>query len=316
MSELAPLVEIPEAPVPDKGTAEWFSGAGGERLRAASFFPDRQPRGSVVISPGRTEPIEKYFEVVRELLDRGFAVVVHDWRGQGLSHRPLADRLKGHATGFQTYLDDYRRLLNAFEDRLPKPWIALGHSMGGCLTLLALAHGEHRRFKAAILSAPMLGLLTGDRPKWGARGLAWVMARCGRGTGYILGDPGLPLGGPFEDNILTHDRRRYERNVAQVRANEELSLGSGTWAWLDFAFTAMGWLARSPEVPKLPIPLVALGAGEEKIIDNADQRRTIARIPGARYVEVPGAYHEILQETDDIRAVFWAEFDALASRVL
>ncbi|HEX6865860.1 MAG TPA: alpha/beta hydrolase, partial [Caulobacteraceae bacterium] len=158
MSELAPLVAIAEAPVPDKGTAEWFSGADGERLRAASFFPDGQARGSVVVSPGRTEPIEKYFEVVQELLDRGFAVVAHDRRGQGLSHRPLPDRLKGHAAGFKSYVSDYGRLLDAFEGRLPKPWIALGHSMGGCLTLLALAHGEQRRFKAAILSAPMLGL--------------------------------------------------------------------------------------------------------------------------------------------------------------
>lgn len=316
MSEPAPLVEIAEAPVPDKGTAEWFSGADGKRLRAASFFPNGQARGSVIVSPGRTEPIEKYFEVVQDLLDRGFAVVVHDWRGQGLSHRPLPDRLKGHAAGFYSYLSDYRRLLDAFEDRLPKPWIALGHSMGGCLTLLALAHGEHRRFKGAILSAPMLGLLTGDRPKWGARGLAWAMARFGRGTSYILNDPGLPLGGPFEDNILTHDRRRYERNVAQLRANEELSLGSGTWGWLDFAFSAMGWLARSPEVTKMPIPLVALGAGEERIIDNADQARTIARIPGARYLIVPGAYHEILQETDDLRAIFWREFDALTAAVI
>jgi lysophospholipase len=44
-------------------------------------------RGSVVVSPGRSEPIEKYFEVVQDLLDRGFVVLVHDWRGQGLSHR-------------------------------------------------------------------------------------------------------------------------------------------------------------------------------------------------------------------------------------
>ena len=316
MSELAPLVVIPEAPVPGNGTAEWFSGADGKRLRAASIFPDGEAPGSVRVRPGVGSALPAPGAIVQDLLDRGFAVVVHDWRGQGLSHRPLPDRLKGHAAGFQNYLSDYGRLLDTFEERLPKPWIALGHSMGGCLTLLALAHGEQRRFKAAILSAPMLGLQTGGRPKRAARALAWVMARCGRGEEYILNDPGLPLGGPFEDNILTHDRRRYERNVAQVRANGELALGSGTWGWLDFAFSAMGWLARSPEVTKIAIPLVALGAAEEKIIDNADQERTIARVPGSRYVTVPGSYHEILQETDDIRSVFWREFDRLTAQVI
>src|SRR6478735_8712131 len=102
MGDAAPLVSIPEAPVPDHGTAEWFSGADGATLRAALFRPalileGGQPRGSVVVSPGRSEPIEKYFEVVQDLLDRGFVVLVHDWRGQGLSHRALPDRLKGHA---------------------------------------------------------------------------------------------------------------------------------------------------------------------------------------------------------------------------
>jgi lysophospholipase len=316
MAEDAPLVSIPEAPVPDHGTAEWFSGAGAVRLRAACFFPEGKARGSVVLSPGRTEPIEKYFEVVEELLARGFAVLVHDWRGQGLSHRALPDRLKGHASGFADYVADYRALLDHFEDRLPQPWIAMGHSMGGCLTLLALAHGEARRFKAAILSAPMLGLQTPGRPKPGAIALAWVMARVGKAKDYILGDPGSPYGDTFETNILTHDRRRYLRNVAQVKAEPELGLGSGTWGWLDFAFAASAWLKRDPRVARLDIPVVVLGAAEERLVDNADQRQIVARIPKGRWLEVPGSYHEILQETDDVRAVFWREFDGLASVVI
>src|SRR6478752_4415336 len=124
MGSAAPLVSIPEAPVPDHGTAEWFSGADGATLRAALFEPEGKARGSVVVSPGRSEPIEKYFEVVQDLLERGFVVLVHDWRGQGLSHRALTDRLKGHAIGFKTFLGDHRALLSAFEARLPRPWIA------------------------------------------------------------------------------------------------------------------------------------------------------------------------------------------------
>jgi hypothetical protein len=33
-------------------------------------------------------------------------------------------------------------------------------------------------------------------------------------------------------------------------------------------------------------------------------------------VEIPGADHEILQEQDHIRAIFWSEFDRLALRVV
>src|SRR5258706_2075378 len=140
----APLIETPDAKAPPGGEASWFVGAGGAKMRAALFVPPGprgRARGSIVLSGGRTEPIEKYYEVIGELLDRGFVVLAHDWRGQGLSRRDLTDPLKGHAKGFKPYLDDFRLLLNAYADRLPKPWVAVAHSMGACLTLLAMAQG-------------------------------------------------------------------------------------------------------------------------------------------------------------------------------
>src|SRR5579862_3798231 len=98
------LIGIPEAPVSAGARAIWLTAADGARLRAA-LFPALGPvAGSVVLSPGRTEPIEKYFETIGELQARGWTVLAHDWRGQGLSQRPLTDRLKGHARGFALYL--------------------------------------------------------------------------------------------------------------------------------------------------------------------------------------------------------------------
>ena len=55
----APLISIPSAPVPAGGEATWFEGAGKARLRAALFPARGQVRGSIVLSGGRTEPIEK-----------------------------------------------------------------------------------------------------------------------------------------------------------------------------------------------------------------------------------------------------------------
>lgn len=309
MTGQAPLVSTAEAPVPSDGMAEWFSGAGAVRLRAALFLPKGEPRGSVVLSGGRTEPIEKYYEVIGELQQRGFVVLAHDWRGQGLSHRPLADRLKGHARGFRDFVEDYRALLAHFADRLPKPWYAIGHSMGGCLTLLALAHGIGD-FRAAVLSAPMLGLQTGNRPRRAARALAWLMARA-RGEDYILGNPGDPHGETFEANIVTHDPRRYARNRGLYVAEPLLGLNAGTWGWLDFAFSASAWLKRSPGVAAIDIPVLVMGAELEKLVCNDDQRTITARIPKGRWVEIPGAYHELFQETDDIRALVWREVDGV-----
>ena len=93
MFEAAPLVDIPEDPVPPGAKADWYVGAGGAKLRAALFTPRGRPRGTVVLSGGRSEPIEKYFETIRDFMARGFVVLAHDWRGQGLSARELPDRL-------------------------------------------------------------------------------------------------------------------------------------------------------------------------------------------------------------------------------
>ena len=84
----------------------------GARLRYAWWNALGIPRGTVVILTGRGEFIEKYAtEVVGDLLERGFAVAAIDWRGQGLSDRPLQDRGKGHIDTFATYMADLRLFL-------------------------------------------------------------------------------------------------------------------------------------------------------------------------------------------------------------
>jgi lysophospholipase len=311
LAEPAPHCATLAAPVPAGGAAEWFIGSGGARLRAAFFLPPGGPRGTVVVSPGRTEPIEKYFETVETLSARGFAVIVHDWRGQGLSHRLLPDRALGHARGWKDFLGDYAALLAAFETRAPMPWIALGHSMGGCLTLLALASGQGG-FSAAILSAPMLGVDTGKVPVGVARTLAALLTTVGRGASPVFRSP---AGQTFERNILTHDRARWERNEALTAAWPDLVLGDPTWGWLGFALSATRRLQSGPDVPRIAIPVTVVIAGEERLVDNAAARRVASRLPSGRLVEIAGAYHELLQETDAVRAAFWREFDALAESV-
>ncbi|MGZ6018778.1 MAG: hypothetical protein ACXWKO_08895 [Phenylobacterium sp.] len=70
MLEPAPLIETADAKAPPGGEASWFAGAGGARLRAALFTPPAEAgpvRGSIILSGGRTEPIEKYYEFIGEL---------------------------------------------------------------------------------------------------------------------------------------------------------------------------------------------------------------------------------------------------------
>ncbi len=266
MADAPPLIAVEGGPVPEGMTAEWAVGAGGARLRVALLGASGAPRGSVIISPGRTESLEKYFETAGELSARGFQVLVHDWRGQGLSQRLLADRLRGHAETFDDFAADYAILLDAYQDRLPRPWIMLGHSMGGCLNLLTLARGESR-FAAAVLCAPMLGLNLSRINRVASGPLSRLFQSFGRGGDYVMGQAKTPWA-TFATNRLTHDPDRYARQFELLRQHPDLALGGPTWGWLDSAIRCMTWLRDTPALAEIDIPVTMLSAQADLIVDN------------------------------------------------
>ena len=64
------------------------------------------------------------------------------------------------------------------------------------------------------------------------------------------------------------------------------------------------------------MPVVVVGAGDDSRVVNRDLKAVTARLPHGRYVEIAGAYHELLVETDPVRSAFWREFDALTGPVI
>ncbi len=310
--EAAPLIGIADAPVPEGGRAVWLEAEDGIPLRAALFPAQGAACGTVMLSPGRTEPIEKYFEVVGELQARGWTVVAHDWRGQGLSGRALPDRLRGYAKGFGPFLSDYALMLDRLGGDLPRPWISLAHSMGGGLVLLAIVRGE-RRLDGVITTAPMIGLRAVPVPP----PLAGLIARgaCLCGLSAALLQTYDPFAQPFEGNVLTHDRIRYDRYMAQLKACPDLALGGPTWGWLDYALSAGAVLRRRASAAAVEAPVSVIGAGQDRLVLSANGRAFAQAASSGRYVEIAQAFHEILMETDPVRATFWSEFDALAARI-
>ncbi len=315
MTTAAPLFRVEGGPpIPPGGEASFVRARSGDRLRVAVWIPPGAARGSVVLSPGRTEAIEKYGEVVGELLARGFAVLCHDWLGQGLSDRLHRDALRGHIRGGAArFLADFADVLAAHEARLPRPWIGVGHSMGGGLTALAAVRTP-ALFDAVLLSAPMTGVLTGAQPQARVRSAARVMSWVGLGAGLPLPQVD-PLRDRFETNILTHDRARFERTAALLQAHRELLLAGPTWSWLRFAFELSDALAAPGAAEGVTAPVRVLVAAEEKLVDNACTRCFAERLPNATYAEVADAYHELLMETDAVRAQVWAAFDELVDAI-
>lgn len=318
----APLFSRPEMTL--HGSASWVEAADGARLRAALFPARGAARGSVVLHPGRTEPIEKYAEVLGELQGRGFCVLVHDWRGQGLSDRFARvgrdgdGDPRGHARGWRRFLSDMARVLDGFETRLPRPWIGFGHSMGGALALLAMTRDE-ALFDAAVLCAPMLGLRLGGRPPALVAAASAVMTLAGRAAQVTPSALPRPAVGfhkiSRKGDALTHDRDRWGAYEALLDQAPELITGDQTWGWLQFAFILSNRLKVAGVLERVQAPVTILGAERDLLVANGPLQAAAARLPNGRYVEVQGAFHEILMETDARRAVVWREFDEVADRI-
>jgi lysophospholipase len=312
-TEPARLCRADGGPPLPEGSVEWLFARSGRRLRTALFLPPGAVRGSVVLSPGRTEPIEKYGEVVADLLARGFVVLTHDWAGQGLSDRFVADSLRCDLVGgVEVMLENYADLLSAYAERLPKPWIAMGHSMGAALTALALSQGESR-FARAVLCAPMVEFLAGPVPFPLARRTIQVVTKLGFGAA-LARKPGELAAAAFETNLLTHDRNRYQQMLTLYHAHPELRLGEPTWRWLSFAVEVRDRLAAPRAAERILCPVSIVAAGDDRIVKTAATRRFAARLRRGSYLELPGAFHEILMETDEQRAAFWRVFDEHVGR--
>lgn len=304
------LIETPDNPAPPGGVVASIVTADGLRLRTARWSPQGAARGTVLIAAGRSEYVEKYFETISELLARGLAVVCFDWRGQGLSQRELPDRAKGHIDDFSLYgrdLDAVRR--QVLEPLCPRPFFALGHSMGGAV-LLDDAHVGRAAFERIVLTAPMIEI-TGLRFPKLARSMAVLFDAVGLGGAFVPGGGRRPvIDRGFRGNPLTRDERRFNRIRDLLAAAPRLSLGDPTISWAHAAFRLMRTFA-DPEYPRrLRTPALIFAAQEDVVVDTRAIEAFAARLKVGRMILLEGARHEILLETDAVRARFWAGFDA------
>jgi lysophospholipase len=287
----------------------------GAHLRYACWNVPGTARGTVVLLTGRGEFIEKYAtELVGELLGRGYAVMAMDWRGQGLSDRPLADRGKGHIDNFGTYLADLR----LFMDRIvlpaaPRPIIALCHSMGAHIVMRHIAENGSGPFSAGALVAPMTGL----RREAMLRSVLMLMPeRPIVEERYLFGTgPFLLLAREFHSNFVTHDERRYRFTDDWFAADPRLTMGGPTLGWARQALRSMSAALAPGYLERIDLPLLLVSAGEDRLIDSGTHGPVAARLRNSRLVILPGARHEVMMETDDLRAQFWEAFDRLAESV-
>jgi len=304
------LVSIPANPAPDGVVSGALKTSDGVTLRFARWQPPPGRKGTVCLFQGRAEFIEKYFETVRELRSRGFAVATFDWRGQGRSERALSDPRKGHVRDFA----EYERDVEAFMKEVvlpdcPPPIFAIGHSMGGSVMMRVARQGS-RWFDRVVLSAPMIRLARG-RSGGAAKTTIRLMRLAGFGSAYVPGgSEALVATGPYIGNIATSDPVRYARTKAVLEAAPDLGVGSPKVAWLNAAYRAMNEFSDPAFPSKIRQPLMLIAAGRDQVVSTAATEDVAIRLRAGSHLIIAGARHELMMEQDRYRGQFWAAFDA------
>jgi class 3 adenylate cyclase len=200
-------------------------------------------------------------------------LVLFDKRGMGMS-----DRVPG-GTPLDVRMDDIRAVMDAIGSESAA---VMGESEGGPLAILfAAAHPE--RTRALILQGGEVRERTDEDWPWGEATVAQFeadAARIAEGWGKASGtsqripsmadDPGYPA---------------IEAWWQKVQRNSATPAG-----WEAFARMAFDIDVRDV-VPSIHVPTLIIHATDDRVCHVENARWLARHIPGARYVELPGADH-------------------------
>lgn len=277
-----------------------FTNADGASIRYGSLQPEGTPKGTIVLTSGFREATEKYFEVIRDMAEQGYAVWMMDWRGQGGSDRYIKDNpQKMYSEGYDKSIADLHQFATGVVKKSDGPLIMMSHSMGGHIGLRYLK--EHDGvFDSAVFTAPMLDIVTPGYP----RKVVQLLTKAAR-VGRFLGDY-VPTAGdwhlePFETNKLTSDPERYMVLPAIYKEKPELIMGEPTYGWLLHTLVSIDALQKEDYLKSIKTPVLIGVAGKDEVVSIAAEDRACKLIPNCIRVDVPEAKHEIWMERDSMR---------------
>lgn len=257
-------------------------------------------KGSIVISHGFSESLEKYKELIYYFVQAGFSVFGVDHRGHGRS----GSLSKTHATqvnidSFDYYVSDLKK----FVDEIVVPeskgdLILFGHSMGGCISGLFLERYPNY-FKKAVLNAPMMKIDTGNTNPTLARILSKVVCAVGVGDKYVPGHSEFAPAPDF-NGAATACEPRYIYYHEKMLNNEKLQRSGASYRWLKEGLKATKELTDSENTAKIKIPVLLFQAERDTFVRPEGHDKFIDGVKNGKKVFIKESKHEIYIERDFI----------------
>ena len=289
-----------------------FESHDGLKIRYDTYnCREKACRGTIVLLGGRSEFIEKYKEIVDQLLARNLDVAMLDWRGQGLSDRMLPNRHKGYVGSYDDYLQDLTYFMDRYVPQQEgKPVMILAHSMGGHIALRYL-HDNPGRVGKAVLTSPLIDIAGPTLLTQTMKMVVHIAAKSGFKKHYATRANDFDSSKKrFAGNRLTRDPYRFQKTIQMIANNPDVAIGGVTFGWLNATFNSIRYMMGDGYLESIATPLLIVSAGADEIVSVAAQKKACRRIPDCDLIMIPNALHELLIETDAVLEKFWETFDA------
>ncbi|MEO6698832.1 MAG: alpha/beta hydrolase [Paraperlucidibaca sp.] len=253
--------------------------AWGYDIATQVFLPEppARARGTLLVVHGYFDHAGLFTHPIRAGLAQGYAVVVIDLPGHGLS-----SGVPGHIDDFSHYQEMLRDLLAALSPHMPKPWVAVGQSTGGGIlldhVLSSLANGQRPAFARVQLWAPLVRIA-----KW--RQVTAIYALFGR----------------FKRSVPRHFKHSSHDGefVDLIWHKDPFQLREVPVKWLG---AMIRWEKHMQSLPACRYPITVVQGDADSTVD---WRYNLGFIEQKTYVErsieVPGALHHLANESAEYR---------------
>ncbi len=221
---------------------------------------------------GLAEHAGRYGHVAEALAGRGWRVTLVELRGHGES-----EGRRGHVTAWQDYLDDFQ----AAYSQLGSKVAVVGHSMGGLVTLSALASPGAPAPLGVAVSNPLLGM----RVK-----APVIKVKAARMLATLL--PWLPLSNELDTSKVSRDPE-----VVAAYETDPLVFSTITPRWFREMNDAISRVVEF--APRATTPLHLLVSEGDVICDPVVARQVAEAWGGPTQVTEYGElYHELFNEPE------------------
>jgi len=257
-----------------------FKGTGNFNLYWKCWLPEGQVKAVILVAHGLGEHINRYTNLVNNVVPLGYAVYGLDHQGHGKSEgtRVFVDRFQTYINDFKTFTDMVRK------ENTGKKTVLYGHSMGG-LIAVCYALQYQSDLDGLIISAP--AIKAGES----ITGATIVMAKVLSAISPKMGVQQLP------SDTLSHDKavvEAYDNDPLVYRGKVTARLGAEMLSLMSKV---------EVQLPSITLPMLILQGSDDRLVNQAGARILYEKA-GSKDKTLKiyeGFYHEVHNEPGNAR---------------